>query len=196
MTVFDLLFLLAAATSVITIAVAAVYAVRGLHRRPLKILGVYAICLLAYLLVGLATSFLKPQRVIHTGDPWCFDDWCLTVEKVSQTPASSDISYRVALRISSRAGRATQRASGAWIYLIDDQGRRYSPDADPSAVPLDTLLQPLESVTTWRTFHVPRGAHQLGLVTGHGGPYCGPMAFLVIGEAGCLFKKPTMIRLQ
>ena len=196
MTIFDLLFLLAALTSVVTLAAAIVFAFRGPRRRALKILRVYGICVLAYLTVGVATSFLKPQRVIPTRDPWCFDDWCLTVEGVSQTPSQQGISYRVELRNFSRARRVAQRAKGAWIYLIDEQGRRYSPDPDSSAVPLDVLLQPRESVTTSRTFHVSADVHGLGLLTGHGGSYCGPMAFLIIGESGCLFKKPTMIRIQ
>ena len=196
MTIFDLLFLLAALTSMVTLVTSAVFAVLGPRRRALKILRVYGICLLAYLTVGVATSFLKPQRVIPMRDPWCFDDWCLKVEDVSQTPSQQGISYRVDLRIFSRAGRVSQRAKGAWIYLIDDQGGRYSPDPDPSAVPLDVLLHPRESVTTSRTFHVPADVHGLGLITGHGGSYCGPTAFMIIGETGCLFKKPTMIRIQ
>jgi len=196
MTIFDLLFLLAVLASVVTLVAAIVFAVRGPRRRALKILRVYGICVLAYLTVGVAIAFLKPQRVIPTGAPWCFDDWCLTVEELSQTPSQNGISYRVELRIFSRARRVAQRANGAWIYLIDDQGRRYSPDPDPSAVPLDILLQPDESVTTSRTFLVSADVHRLGLVTGHGGSYCGVGAFLIIGESGCLFKKPTMIRIQ
>jgi len=196
MSLFDLLFLLAFLSSVITLAVAAVAAIRGQRPTALRILRVYGTCAAGYLLAGIAVSFLKPQRVIPVGEPWCLDDWCLTAEKVSRTPAAARISYQVGLRISSRAGRVAQRASGAWIYLIDDRGHLYSPDPDPSAVPLDVLLQPGESVTTSRVFEVPSGARGLGLVTGHGGPYCGPMDILIIGSASCLFKKPAMIRIE
>jgi hypothetical protein len=196
MTVFDLLFILAFLISAVTMAFAAVFAVRGRLPRALKILRLYCICASAYLAIALAVGFLKPQRVISIGDPWCFDDWCLTVERVDRTAGPSQVSYNVALRISSRARRVTQRANGAWVYLIDDQGRRYSPDPAPSAVPLDALLQPLESATTLRVFHIPPDAHELGLITGHGGPYCGPMDLLIIGSGGCLFRKPTMIRIH
>jgi len=196
MTVFDLLFVLASLLSVVTMAVAAVFAVRGRLARALKILRLYCFCAAAYLAIGAAVAFLKPQRVMNIGDPWCFDDWCLTVEKVDRTAGRSQVSYNVALRISSRARRVTQRANGAWVYLIDDQGRRHSPDPAPSAVPLDALLHPLESATTLRVFHVPPDAHEFGLITGHGGPYCGPMDLLIIGSGGCLFRKPTMIRIQ
>jgi hypothetical protein len=196
MTVFDMLFIVAAVASAVTIAVAAVFAVRGQHSRALKLFRLYCICGVSYFAIGIAVAFLRPQRVLNVGDPWCFDDWCLTVEKVVRTDSTSEISYNVDLRISSRARRATQRANKAWIYLIDERGRRYSADPAPSAVPLDVLLRPLESASTQRVFHVPRDTHGLGLITGHGGPYCGPMDLLIIGGGGCLFRKPTVIRIQ
>jgi hypothetical protein len=196
MTAFDLLFIFATVGSAVTIAVAAMFAVRGQRSRAFKLLRLYCICAAGYFAVGVAVAFLRPQRVINVGDPWCFDDWCMTVEKVVRTNSTPEISYNVDLHISSLARRATQRANKAWIYLIDDQGRRYSADPAPSAVRLDVLLRPLESASTQRTFRVPADAHGLGLITGHGGPYCGPMDILVIGSGGCLFRKPTMIRIQ
>ncbi len=196
MTIFDLLFLLAVLGSFVTLAVVAVFAIRGRRAHALRILLTYSVAAVAYLVTGIAVSFFKPQRVIGTGDPWCFDDWCLAVEQVSQAPGPAGSSYHVGLRIFSQARRVAQRANGAWLYLIDDRGRLYPPDPDPSAVPLDVLLQPEGSVTTSRVFHVPNDVHQLGLITGHGGPYCGPMSWLIIGESGCLFGKPTMIRIQ
>ena len=196
MTVFDLLFILASLISVVTMAVAVVSALRGRLPRALRILRLYGICVAGYFAIAVAVAFLKPQRVTSIGDPWCFDDWCLTVEKVERSAGPSQVTYKVELRIFSRARRVTQRANGAWIYLIDDRGRRYSPDPAPSAVPLDALLRPLESATTLRIFQVPPDAHELGLITGHGGPYCGPMDMLIIGSGGCLFRKPTMIRIQ
>ncbi len=189
---FHLVFLI----SIVTIVVAAVFAVRGRGPRALKILRRFCICAAGYFAIAIVIAFLKPQRVINIGDPWCFDDWCLTVEKVDRAPGPSQISYNVELRIFSRARRVTQRANGAWIYLIDNHGCRYPPDPLPSAVPLDAQLGPLESATTLRIFHVPPDVHGLGLITGHGGPYCGPMDMLIIGSSGCLFHKPTMIRIQ
>jgi hypothetical protein len=197
MSIFDLLFLLTVLASVITLAVVAVFAIRGQRSRALRILRLYVACAAGYLMAGIAVSFLKPQRVVPVGEPWCFDDWCLTAEKVSKTPgAGARISYQVGLRISSQARRVTQRARGAWLYLIDDRGHLYSPDPDPNAIPLDVLLRPGESVRTSRVFEIPPGVRTLGLVTGHGGPYCGPMDILIIGSAGCLFQKPAMIRIE
>ncbi len=139
----------------------------------------------------MAVAYAAPQRVIAAGEPWCFDDWCLTVENVKRT----DSLYNVNLRISSRAKRVTQRASGAWIYLRDENDRHSEPLPDPAAVPPDILLQPGESVAAKRTFQVPANVRELGLVTGHGGPPCGAMSLAIIGGGGCLFHKQTMIRL-
>jgi len=194
-TIFDLLFLLAVLASAATFAYVVVSLVRRRRAQALRILRVYSGTVLLYVVAGLTISFLKPQRVIPIGAPWCFDDWCLTVQRLEQTPGPSATSYSVGFRIFSRARRVSQRAKGAWIYLIDERGHLYPPESDPSVVPLDALLHPLESVQTSRVFKVPNGSHPVGLITGHGGSYCGPMTFLIIGESGCAFKKPTMIAL-
>lgn len=190
------MFLLALLSTVVTLIALLVITIRGRFRAARKVFGIYLICAVLYLGVGVAVSFARPQRIMTVGDSWCFDDWCLAVDKVNRTPEGVDINYQIALRIFSRAGRVSQRANGAWIYLIDDQKRRYAPEPQSTDVPLDTPLQPDQSLPTSRTFRVPAKARQLGLITGHGGPYCGPMSFFVIGDSGCLFGKPPMIRIQ
>ena len=196
MTIYDLLFLFAMLATAVTVAALLVLLVRRRFRTAVKVLIGYAICAVAYLGIGVAVSAARRQSVLAVGDSWCFDDWCLTVQNVSRTAEPQDVAYRTDLRVFSKAGRVSQRAKGAWIYLIDDAGRLYPPEADPSAAPLDMLLQPMQSVTTSRTFHVPSSAAPIGLITGHGGSYCGAMSLLIIGHSGCLFKKPTMVRIQ
>jgi hypothetical protein len=189
MAIFDLLFLSAFAVSLIALIAAAYAAVRGRTTRAFSILGIWMICAALYLATSIAVAFAAPQRVLAVGEPWCFDDWCLTVENTRRT----DSTYDVGLRISSEAKRVTQRANGAWIYLRDEHDKHYDPA--PAAVPLDILLQPRESVTAKRSFNVPAGVRELGLVTGHGGTPCSFMALVIIGNGGCLFHKQTMIRL-
>jgi len=196
MSVYDLIFLLGVLSSAVTLVCVAVRALRGRGSRALRLLRNYAIWVGVYLAVSVGLAAVERQRIIRLGDPWCFDDWCLTAQNVNRSTGGDQAVYKVDLLISSRARRVTQRAKGAWIYLIDEHGHRYAPDADPSAVPLDVLLQPGDSVSTSRVFHVPAQAHQLGLITGHGGAYCGPMNFLIIGHASCLFGKPPMIPIQ
>jgi hypothetical protein len=62
------------------------------------------------------------------------------------------------LRVYSTARGVSQSAKGAWIYLIDEQGRRYSPNPNPSASSLSVKLGPEQSVSTSRVFEVPADA--------------------------------------
>ena len=194
MSIFDLFFLLAVLGTLVSLVVAAVLAVAQRWSASLRLLRGLALSLAGYLLVGLGVSLVRPRRVLSVGEPWCFDDWCLTVENVSATPRAAGLTYQVGLRISSRARRISQRARGAWIYVLDDQGRRYAPERGASDAPLDVLLGPGESVSTSRSFPIPPGVRPVGLVTGHGGPYCGLMSFLIVGASGCVFGKPPMVR--
>ena len=196
MTIFDVLFLGSALAAVVTLGVALVTALRGRRSHAGAILKRWGASVAAYEALVLIVAGASPQRVLRVGDPWCFDDWCLTVEQVAKTAMPPQVAYHVSLRISSRARRVTQRAKGAWIYLIDGQGHRYEPEPDASAVPLDVLLQPGESVTTSRVFRVPAKARALGLITCHGGPYCIFPGPLIIGAGGCIFNKPDMVRIE
>jgi hypothetical protein len=189
-TVFDLLFLASFFASLIALGAAAIFSLRGRNQAAVRILWNWSICAAVYVTISLLVGFAGQQRVLKVGEPWCFDDWCLTAEKVDR---STEGAYSVALRISSTAKRITQRAKGAWIYLIDDQGRRYTPTSGADDVPLDVLLAPGQEVETSRAFQLPSRVQAVGLITGHGGPYCGAMSVLIVGGAGCLFRRPTMI---
>lgn len=195
MTIFDLLFILLVFASVGALLAAAVAAIRGRGGRALAILRRLGICAVVYLAMVAVVGWRSPQRVLRVGDPWCFDDWCLSVESVSRTPAGPEVAYTVSLRLFSEARRVSQRAKGAWIYLIDEHGNRYAPEPDPAATPLDVLLGPGESVSTSRTFKVRADAGGLGLITGHGGPYDFPSIF-IIGDEASLFHKRTFVRLR
>lgn len=194
MTLADLLFILLFLTAIIALIAAAVALLRGRGANALTILRRLGIGAVIYGAIVALAGLMTPQRIIRVGEPWCFDDWCLTVESVNQKPDPPQIDYTVSLSISSRARRVAQRAKGAWIYLLDPQGRRFSPDPDPSATPLDVVLQPGESVSATRTFQIPANAGPLALITGHGGPGCFPGLF-IIGDDNSLLHKPTLVRL-
>jgi hypothetical protein len=196
MTVFDLLFLLTALIVLVGLVAAAIAAIAGRRARAVRIGRGLALGLAVYFVVSVTVSFLTPQRVIATGAPWCFDDWCFTLERITARDSGAEIAYTTDLRVFSRARRVSQRAKGAWIYLIDARGRRYAPLPDSGTVPLDVMLAPLEERTTSRQFTLPAGTPAIGLVTGHGGSYCGLGGLLIIGNAGCLFGKPTMVGIQ
>jgi len=192
MDVFDLLFIALFFTAVISLAVAAISEFRGRRERALGILRKFAICAGLYLAIVFLVSFTTPTRVLKVGDPQCSDDWCIAVEDVSRTTTGSVVSYAVTLRLSSRAKGRAQRENGVSVYLLDDRGRRYDPIPEASAVPLNTLLQPQESVIAKRVFELPAVARGAGLVVDHGG--CYPGCF-VIGE-NTWFHKPATVKLD
>ena len=196
MQILDLVFIGFVLMTLSMLIASAVSAVRGRGASALRILRIYGILGVAYFATGVAFDFFKPQGVIPVDKSWCFDDWCLQVKNVDRASAGAMVTYRVNLRIYSTARRVSQRANGAWIYLIDVQGRRYPPKPDPDVTPISVKLAPEESVDTVRVFEVPAGARSLGLITGHGGPYCGALSFLIIGGGGCIFNRPTMIRID
>jgi hypothetical protein len=39
----------------------------------------------AYLLVVVVVSLTTPRKVIAIGDSYCYDSWCIAIEKVSAT---------------------------------------------------------------------------------------------------------------
>ena len=78
---------------------------------------------------------------------------------------------------------------------MEKEGRLFPPETDSTNTPLTVRLAPEQSVNLSRNFEVPADAHILGLVTGHGGAFCG-WSILIIGEGGCLFNRPTMIGLH
>src|ERR1022692_757832 len=135
MSIFDLLFIVVFLASVATLVTAGVFALRGRGARAIRILRIYAVCAAVYLGVVVISSAFWPRRVLNVGDPICFDDWCITVVKVSKTPAQGNTRYEVTMQLSSSARRISQREKGVVAYLTDDGGRRYEPAADESNVP-------------------------------------------------------------
>lgn len=196
MTVFDLTFLVVALSTAIVLLCSAVIALRGNGARALRVLRTLGLFWVVYLGVGLLFSAVRPQRLVSVGTPWCFDDWCLTLDGIAGLPAGDQVEYTASLTLSSRARRVRQRARGAWIYLLDEAHQRYAAEPDPTDTPLDVELGPGEARSTSRRFVLPVGRRPAGLITGHGGPYCSVMNFLILGDAGCLFGKPAMIRVS
>lgn len=192
MSVFDLLFIALFVTTAGLLVVAGYSAVRGRRRRSAVILRRLGIVWAAYLGVTIITSAIKPRRALNVGERICYDDWCIGVEHVEHSAATGLNRYVVTLRLSSVARRVSQRENGIVVYLTDDSGRRFDPLSEQSAIGLNVLLGPHESVTTKRTFDAPADLHNPGLVIAHEGGI--PMGWLIIGDEGW-FRKPTIVKL-
>ena len=87
MALFDLVFIFLFLASVATLITAALVALRGRRAHALGIVGKLAVAAIGYFLIVSVVGLLAPQRVLRMGDPWCFDDWCLSVESVARIPA-------------------------------------------------------------------------------------------------------------
>ncbi len=193
MTLFDLLFAGSFLASVVVFVVAVYAAIRrrgSLLRKLLIGWGVYAAIYLGTLVM---VSLASPQRVMTVGEVRCWDDWCIAVANVQRTQTGVGYSYVLTLRLSSDAKRVTQRENDLAVYLIDDKGHRFDPNAVTSEIPFNVQLGPGESVETTRVLEVPAGARSLGLVFTHVG--VGPGKF-VIGDDESLFHKRTIVRID
>jgi len=193
MTIFDLLFIILFLLSVATLVTAAIMGLRGRGRRAVMILRRLALCAGVYFAIVFLVALVTPQKVVHVGVPQCFDDWCITVVDATRMPGSSSASWTVTLRLSSRARRVAQRENGAAVYLTDADHRRFDPVPGDATVPLDTRLQPGESVDATRRFELPLDARDVGLVFTHEGGF--PIGSLIIGE-NHVFHGAAIVRLD
>jgi hypothetical protein len=193
MTVYDLLFIALLITALGTLIAAVIAAFRGHRGRALAILRALALGAVVYVGIVYIATALSKQVVLRVGDPECSDDWCIAVERVERTPKNAVMVYNVTLRIFSRALRVAQRENVARdVYLVDARWKRYDPILAASEVPLNTLLQPGESVTTSRRFELPVDDRGVGLMVDRSSilPFC-----VIIGECGA-FHKGALIRLD
>ena len=180
MSIFDLLFLCIVFGSVITLVVTVVAALGGKRRRAGVLLRAWGVLIALYAIAVIAVASTLPLRVLAIGDPQCSDDWCITVTNVNHNVNASGTEYEVDLQLTSRARRVAQREKGLIVYLTDARGNRYNPLPDASAVPLDVLLQPEESVIAKRKFQVAGSPTSLNLVITREGFQMGS---LIIGRS-------------
>ena len=192
MTIFDLVFLLVLLCVVVALGAAAYAAMRRRFGRAIGLLRALGIFVALYVAVVAIVSLVTPARVLRIGEDRCFDDWCIAVAKVDQSPIQGrGTTCRVDIVLSSRMQRRPQREQDLAVALVDDSGREYAPAPAPSDVPFDVLLQPSQSITTKRVFVLPPNARAAGLVMRHTG--LRPELF-VIGNDESLLHKKVMVR--
>lgn len=188
MTIFDLLFLLAALSLLVAMVIAAINAARGRRQRSLTILRRIGIAGLAYFAAIVLASAITPRLVVPLGTDQCFDDWCIAV---TQTHRSGD-SLTVELRLSSRARGISQGERDVRVNIVDDHDRVYQPENAGTAAPMSVKIPPLGSVTTRRTFIVPATAPHPALIVVHDWfPHC-----CIIGDRESLLHRATVAPLD
>jgi hypothetical protein len=188
MRIQDLVFIGAFLGTVAALLRAAIAALRRRWSDARRILTRLTVFGIAYLLLVSATSLLSPRRWISLGEEQRFDDWALTVLRVSHTAQR----YHVDIRVASHARGRPQRAADAGLALVASDGRRFWPLPAPDARSLQSVLQPGEWFETARDYDVDPQARIIGLDVLHGGwP-----ALFIIGDRGSLFHQRPLVRAE
>jgi hypothetical protein len=119
---------------------------------------------LAFYFVGASTIWwASPETVIKLGDSYCWDLWCMGIDKVNADPRGKEIIYKIDVHFFSDANTVKTGSDDAVVYLVDDRGRRFPLVDDPSVIPINTRLDPRQSLNTKLTFIVPADATHLFL---------------------------------
>jgi hypothetical protein len=210
MMVFDLVLLLAVLGCVLALFALCSFLLRRQWRRVRRVAVALLGFLALYAFLLLSVSLLSPQHTLAMHQDRCFDDWCLSVERVRQQPsvgaaptivAARGEFYLVTVRVSSQAKAVSQRALDAQVYLLDASNQRYDPSptgqqaldaTGQGGQPLSSELAPGGSFTRTIVFDLPKGSAHLALVVTHG---LSPDLF-VIGSEQSFLHKPTIIDLQ
>lgn len=192
MTIFDVLFLVAFLSLVITLVVAAFLAIRGRRERALAIVRRAGAAAATYFAVLVVVSIATPRRVIPHGVAQCFDDWCITVVNAEHRRAGPNDTLRVVLQLSSLARGITQGERDVRVYVVDDQDQQYAPILEAEPIPLSSQIPPQGAVTTSRRFALPADARHPVLIVGHDWfPHC-----CIIADRASLLHRRTAVPLD
>ncbi len=203
--IFDLVFLLSVLfvlLSLLGLLIALVMRRWAMLRRLALGLAIYVG---VYALVLIGSGLLTPQHVMAMHEVRCFDDWCASVEKVERQPAIGDVQaqgvfYVVTVQVTSRARGISQRARGAAVYVLDDQGVRHEPSlqgqqalemAGLAGLPLTSRVDAGGSFTSITVFDLPSDTEHPALVHTHG-TFPG---VIIIGYDQSFLHRPTIVPL-
>jgi hypothetical protein len=210
MIAFDLVLLLAVLGCLLALFALCSFLLRRQWTQARRVSLALGSFLVLYAVVLLSVSLLSPQHTLAMHQDRCFDDWCLSVERVIRQPsvdaspmivaARSEFSL-VTVRVSSRAKAITQRALDAQVFLLDASSQRDDPSPSGQQAldatgqggqSLASELAPGGSFTRTIVFDLPKGSSHLALAVTHG---LFP-DLLVIGSEQSFLHKPTIIELQ
>src|SRR5262245_5098237 len=163
----------------------------GQFRRGAKLLGITAAVISVYVLTVGVVSLVRPQTIVNVGDSYCADLWCIGIDRVNSTRGDNETIYKLEVRIFSDANRVKTSAQGVSLYLSDERGRLFPLIADPSAIPIDIVLDPREIVRTSLTFVTPPDVRQLFLLGDGSRPF---WTKLYLASDWSLWQKPALLR--
>lgn len=148
-----------------------------------------------YLSAVLVVSLVTPRTIVSVGDSYCWDLWCLGIQRVNAMPQGDTILYTAEMSLftdSTNTQRLAADPSGKqFFYVMDEQGRRF-PILPSSIRDRDITLTPGESVRSALTFVAPADARSLYL-TGDVGA-APPWVCLYFGSDLNPFHRRTLLR--
>ncbi len=150
----------------ISLVVCAAMLIAKKFRLAGRVLAVSLAAIGVFFLSTAAAYAFWPQRVINTGDSYCWDLFCMGVEKVDAAPRALETEYKVDVRIFSDANTVKTGPDEAVVYLQDERGRRFSLVNDAGAALFKAKLDPKESRRATLTFVVPSGTKAPLFLTG------------------------------
>jgi hypothetical protein len=155
-------YLVTVATA-IGLVISAGILVAGHFRTAAKVAAASVAALSFYFVAATTIWWASPETVIKLGDSYCWDLWCMGIDKVNAVPRGQEIVYKIDVHFFSDANTVKTGTDDALVYLVDDRGRRFPLVDDPSVIPINTRLDPGQSLNTSLTFVVPTDAAHLFL---------------------------------
>jgi hypothetical protein len=139
-------------------------------------------------------SLMTPRTIVSVGDSYCWDLWCLGIQKVNATPQGQNVLYTAEVSLfadSTNTQRLPADPSGKqFFYVTDERGRRF-PIVHSSFADTDIIVAPGESVKSVLTFVAPEDARNLYLTSDVGAP---PWVRLYFGSDLNPFHRCTLLR--
>lgn len=146
-----------------------------------------------YLAATLLVSLFTPRLIVNIGDGYCYDAWCVGVQRVNATAEGQNMRYTAEVRIFSDANSAPTSRAKDFLYARDEHGRRFPLVQDPSLIPADVTLDPGQSVKTSLTFLAPANTRNLYLTSEYA---VMPWVSLYFGSDVAPFHRRTFLRVR
>ncbi len=152
-----------------------------------------------YLTVLVGVSLSQRQRVVPLGQDQCYDDMCFAVMRVEQLPVYAGRGQvddgsqllRLSVRVTNH-GRKPQSEGLIRAYLVDGQGREWTPLPGLAGVRLTAKVAGRDVVISQPVFKVAANASGLRLIFTHG--HWQPRV-LMIGDSDSWWHKRTVVAL-
>src|SRR5215469_349213 len=151
--------------------------------------------LIPYMTALVTVALLTPRTIVSIGDSYCWDSWCMGIQRVSAAPQGENVLYTAEVRIfsdHSKASRVPTERARSFFDVHDDRGRIFPLLQSATFVGADVILYRGESVKSSLIFLAPANARELYLLGHDGGP---PWVYLAIGSDLAPFHRRTLLRI-